>query len=62
MREILASVPPMPSYYPRMKELNSKGAPSIANLPGNVPLEPARIAALLADESVTVIDLIVQKH
>jgi hydroxyacylglutathione hydrolase len=57
VREILASVPPMPSYYPRMKELNSRGASSVANLPGKAPLTPARISALLADESVTVIDL-----
>ena len=55
--EILASVPPMPSYYPRMKELNAKGASSVADLPGKVALTPARVSALLADESVTVIDL-----
>ncbi len=57
VREILASVPPMPSYYPRMKELNSEGASSVAALPGKVALTPARIAALLTDESVTIIDL-----
>ena len=57
VREIVASVPPMPSYYPRMKELNSKGASSVADLPGNTSLTPARVAALLTDESVTVIDL-----
>ena len=57
VREILASVPPMPSYYPRMKELNSKGASSVADLPGKVTLTPARVSALLADHSVTVIDL-----
>jgi hydroxyacylglutathione hydrolase len=57
VREILASVPPMPSYYPRMKELNSRGASSVADLPGNEPLTPARVASLLADKGVTVIDL-----
>lgn len=57
VQEILASVPPMPSYYPRMKKLNSKGASSVADLPGKAPLTPARVAALLANESVTVIDL-----
>ncbi len=56
-REILASVPPMPSYYPRMKELNSKGASSVADLAGEIALTPARVAALIADESVTVVDL-----
>ena len=57
VREILASVPPMPSYYRRMKELNSRGASSVADLPGSMALTPARVAALLTDESVTVIDL-----
>ena len=57
VREIVASVPPMPSYYTRMKELNCKGASSVADLPGKVTLTPARVSALLADESVTVIDL-----
>lgn len=57
VREILASVPPMPSYYPRMKKLNSKGASSVADLPGKASLTPARVATLLADKSVTVIDL-----
>ena len=40
-----------------MKELNSKGASSIADLPGKAPLTPARVAALLTDDSVTLIDL-----
>ena len=57
VREILASVPPMPSYYARMKELNSEGASSVADLPGNAALTPARVAALLSDQSVTVVDL-----
>ncbi len=57
VQEILASVPPMPSYYPRMKKLNAKGASSVAKLPGNAPLTPACVAALLADEAVTIIDL-----
>ena len=39
VRKILDSVPPMPSYYPRMKELNSKGASSVATLPGGIHLE-----------------------
>ena len=54
---ILASLPPMPSYYPRMKELNSAGASSVADLPGKVALTPARVSALLVDENVTVVDL-----
>ena len=31
--EILAGVPPMPSYYPRMKVLNAKGAEDFRKLP-----------------------------
>jgi hydroxyacylglutathione hydrolase len=57
VHEILASVPPMPSYYTRMKALNSKGAPSVANLPGKHALSPAHISTLLADDSSTVVDL-----
>ena len=57
VREILASVPPVPLYYPRMKELNSEGASSIADLPGNAPLTPSRVAALLTNESATIIDM-----
>jgi hydroxyacylglutathione hydrolase len=57
VHEILASVPPMPSYHPRMKALNSKGATSVANLPGKNAVSPARMAALLADDSFKVVDL-----
>jgi len=57
VREILGSVPPMPSYYPRMKELNSRGASSVASLPGQVPISASDVARLVAEESVTVIDL-----
>lgn len=57
VQEILESVPAMPSYYPRMKKLNSNGASSVAVLPGKNPLSPADFAALLADAAVTVIDL-----
>jgi len=55
--QILESVPPMPSYYPRMKELNSKGAPSMDTLPKSQALSPARFAELHSDEAVTVVDL-----
>lgn len=57
VREILESVPPMPSYYARMKELNSKGACSIENLPGGSALSPAQVAGLRQEESVKVVDL-----
>ncbi len=57
VREVLESVPPMPSYYPRMKELNSKGASSIENLPGGSALSPAQVAELRQQGDVKVIDL-----
>ena len=56
-REILATVPPMPSYYLRMKELNCTGARSVADLPGSAGLTPARVSALLRKGDVTVVDL-----
>ncbi len=57
VQEILESVPAMPTYYRRMKELNSIGAPSVAVLPGKDSLSAAEFIALLAGDAVTVIDL-----
>lgn len=57
VREVLGSVPPMPSYYLRMKHLNSKGAPGVAQLPGEHALSSAQLSTLLFDPTVTVIDL-----
>jgi len=57
VREILESVLPMPSYYPRMKQLNSKGASSIANLPGDKALSPVNASTLLLNNTVTILDL-----
>ena len=57
VREILESVPAMPSYDPRMKELNSKGALQTDTLPRARALSPAQLDELLSDEGVVVIDL-----
>lgn len=57
VEEILSSVPPMPSYYPRMKALNSEGAPDLASIPGNHALTPAQVALLAAEKDVTLLDL-----
>ena len=57
VHEILASVPAMPSYYPRMKELNAKGASSVATLPGGKALTVAEVAALSSNADVAVLDL-----
>jgi hydroxyacylglutathione hydrolase len=56
VQEILASVPPMPSYYPRMKKLNAEGALSIAKVPQPQRLSPAEFRARL-DENSVVLDL-----
>jgi hydroxyacylglutathione hydrolase len=57
VEEILASVPPMPVYYPRMKALNSEGAPSVSTLPGGRSLLPSDVAALSRQEDVILLDL-----
>lgn len=55
--EILRGVPPMPAYYPRMKELNSRGAETIAPLLGTAALSPAEVKALVGEDNVVVLDL-----
>ena len=55
--EILGSVPPMPTYYPRMKELNARGAEAFDAIPGEIALSPSEVAALAAEPDVMVLDL-----
>jgi hydroxyacylglutathione hydrolase len=55
--EILASVPPMPTYYPRMKELNARGADAFDAIPGANALSPSEVEALMAEKDVWVLDL-----
>ena len=55
--EILASVPPVPKYYPRMKELNSRGAEAFDAIPGATALSPSEVQALAAERDVMVLDL-----
>jgi hydroxyacylglutathione hydrolase len=57
VEEILGSVPSMPDYYPRMKELNSHGAPSVSVLPGACALTTHDVAALVQQDDVTLLDL-----
>lgn len=57
VKEVLGSVPPMPLYYPRMKELNSKGASPLPTIPGNTPISAARLAQLVDEQHVMVLDL-----
>lgn len=55
--EILASVPPMPDYYPRMKQLNSAGAPILSGIPGGKALSVAEMAEYAQQQDVVVVDL-----
>ena len=57
VEEILRSVPPMPQYYPRMKELNARGADGFDAIPGAVALSPSEVEALTAEQDVVVLDL-----
>lgn len=55
--EILGSVPPMPTYYPRMKEFNARGAEAFDAIPGAAALSPSEVEALTAEQDVIVLDL-----
>ncbi len=55
--EILGSVPPMPTYYPRMKELNARGAEAFDAFPGAAALSPSEVEALTVQQDVMVLDL-----
>lgn len=57
VREILATVPEMPDYYPRMKVLNARGAPSLTSIPGDRPFLASEVAVLAEREDVIVLDL-----
>jgi hydroxyacylglutathione hydrolase len=55
VERILATVPPLPDYYPRMKELNALGAPALADLPVAKALSAEQIAGMR--ETVTLLDV-----
>lgn len=57
VQQILASVPQMPTYYPRMKALNSVGAVHHVEVPGDKALSPQEVANLAGDPEVVVLDL-----
>lgn len=57
VHEILASVPPMPGYYPRMKELNSQGAPVLKVLPGGEAIPAVDVERLSANPDATLLDV-----
>ena len=57
VKEVLASVPAMPEYYPRMKRLNAEGAPVLRAVPGGRSIAPEEAAVLAGQDDVTVLDL-----
>ena len=57
VEEILASVPPMPDYYLRMKELNARGADLLQAIPGGKSLSETTVAALAKQADTIVLDL-----
>ena len=57
VEKILASAPEMPTYYPRMKQLNADGAPSVDPLPGSRELAAEDVRALAADAKVLLLDV-----
>jgi hydroxyacylglutathione hydrolase len=54
---ILGSVPPMPAYYPRMKQLNADGPPILHGLPATNALAPAEVAKLATEPTTILLDL-----
>jgi hydroxyacylglutathione hydrolase len=57
VQQILATVPPFPDYYRRMKRLNSDGAPLLSTIPGDNPITPEQLQRLLQTGSVALVDL-----
>lgn len=56
-KEVLETVPPLPSYYPRMKELNSRGPAILEELPGGEAISPQQLQQMVAKESPILLDL-----
>jgi hydroxyacylglutathione hydrolase len=57
VREILATVPAMPDYYPRLKALNSAGAPDVPASHGSSALSVDEVARLAGKSDVLLLDL-----
>ena len=57
VEEVLASVPPMPAYYPRMKSLNSEGATSFRHVRQKYLLSPEEVQKHAAANDATLLDL-----
>ena len=57
IEHILATVPPFPDYYRRMKRVNSDGAKTLGGIPGGTALTAQQFRALAESPEAIVIDL-----
>ncbi len=57
VHEILATVPPFPDYYRRMKRLNSAGPTILPAIPGDNPISPTQLQTLRQTQSLILLDL-----
>lgn len=57
VERILASAPPFPDYYRRMKRLNADGPPILEPLPGLVPLSVDQVVARIEESDAVVLDV-----
>ena len=54
---ILSTVPQFPEYYKRMKQLNSEGAPILADLPGGAAFSPRDFESAVLKKDATILDV-----
>ena len=57
VKSILATVPPFPGYYLRMKRLNADGPPILKEIPGGTALPACEFRDKIREGGVTVLDL-----
>ena len=57
VREVLASVPAMPSYYPRMKGLNAEGAVDFRAVPPLRLTSPQELSSRLKEGEIILLDI-----
>ncbi len=56
IEDLLFRQPPVPYYWPRMKEINAKGPEILGSLPVPKPLKPKEFKARVADKDVQLLD------
>lgn len=53
---LLFSQPPIPYYWPRMKQINARGPEVLGGLPTPQPLKPAAFQSLVAGDDIQLLD------